>query len=120
MNTLRKYEPNDAYERLLRSFKDLSESPDANSYLKSYAKRCHNYAQTPNFKDEYINCFSAHKISLEDVQAEREIYQLAEKGKQKAINIISNSMDTVYDQVDQIVKGEYMCKMVIDQPYSIS
>lgn len=116
MNILRKYEPNDAYERLLRSFKDLSESPDANSY----AKRCHNYAQTPNFKDEYINCFSAHKISLEDVQAECEIYQLAEKGKQKAIDIISNSMDTVYDQVDQIVKGEYVCKMVIDQPYSIS
>ncbi|KAF7720424.1 hypothetical protein EC973_009051, partial [Apophysomyces ossiformis] len=96
-NCIRSLTPSRAFESLSQVFEVVSTSSSITPQVQSYAAHCNNYSKNPKFHKDFISCFNAKKVAINDEEIQRNADSLA----QKSINIASNLTDTALSKVQE-------------------
>jgi hypothetical protein len=84
----------DIYSLIIDTFSKLSASSEMKP-IKLFAKKCKDYASSLDYKQECKNSYELKKTQLADLEIERKILNLAQKGMHSAIGITDNSINKV-------------------------
>lgn len=95
----------DIYSLILDAFSKLSKSSEMSS-VTLFAKKCKEYASNLDYKQECKNSYELKKTQLADLEIERKILNLAQKGIHSAISITDGSISQVSKRTLSILDGK--------------
>jgi hypothetical protein len=94
----------DIYSLIVDAFSKLSMSSEVNS-IKLFSKKCKDYALNSNYQKECRSSYELKKTHLADLEIERKILNLAQKGMDSAIEATDSSISKVTKRTLSVLDG---------------
>lgn len=94
-----------ALQHIRECFKAISISSNSSTQLARYASNCYDYSNSDKFKRDFLEAYTARKVSLEDSEIREATQHLASRGMSAAAAITERSFDPLVSSAIEHLDG---------------